>query len=162
MTLQLTSTFLHFSNQEVQVTEMESPELGINLSTLYKQNTTCLIPLNNTQFLLVLLLAQRKKSLLVPYHTSANTPLLIVWSFDQIEQYVQKLISLFGFRMEAGCTQYEWNQFLKSCGQGKTKQSKIALGIHSFTAKETKKKNLKSHNITTVTKDTLESWCLIK
>lgn len=100
--------------------EMEGPEVGINLSTLHKQNTslneTCLIPPSKTQFLLVLLLGQRKKFLLVPRHTSANTPLLIVWSFDQIEQYVQKLISLFGLRMEAGCTQYEWDQFLKSFG----------------------------------------------
>jgi len=73
--------------------EMESPEVRINLSTLYQQNIslseTWLKSSNNIQFLLVLLLQQRKKKfLLVPQHTNANTPLLIIWSFDQIEQYV--------------------------------------------------------------------------
>lgn len=77
--------------------EMESPEVHINLSTLYQQNIslseTWLKSSNisvsiSSVYISSASLTKKKKFPLVPQHTNANTPLLIIWSFDQIEQYV--------------------------------------------------------------------------
>ena len=52
--------------------------------------------------------------------------LLIIWPLDQIEKYVEKLVSRLRLRMQAGCTQYEGDQLLKKHEGGKS-QSKNAL-----------------------------------
>ena len=54
------------------------------------------------------------------------SPLLIIWPLDQVEKYVEKLVSLLRLRMQAGCTQYEGDQLLKKHEGGKS-QSKNAL-----------------------------------
>ncbi len=46
-------------------------------------------------------------------HTRTCTPLLVVWSLDQVKEDVEELVSLFRLWVKAGGTQNEWDQLLK-------------------------------------------------
>ncbi len=46
-------------------------------------------------------------------NTQTYTPLLIIWSLDQVKEDVEELVSLFRLWVKAGGTQDEWDQLLK-------------------------------------------------
>lgn len=60
-----------------------------------------------------------------------STPLLIIWSLDEIKEDVQKLVPLFGLWMKASCAQDEGNQLLMERRRGDRDTVTPTVTVHT-------------------------------